>query len=105
MPLYRPDLAPELREIWLRPGLFLYQALVISRASHAFAYCQSRITVMGDTFNTSAVSSTLSPPKYRISTTWLFRSSRVASLSSASSKAISSAHFSADNRRAFENEI
>ena len=39
-----------------------------SRSSQTFARPQSRITVMGDTFSTSAVSSTLRPPKNRNST-------------------------------------
>src|SRR6185436_10455476 len=34
-----------------------------SRMSHARANCQSRITLRGEIFRTSAVSSTLSPPK------------------------------------------
>src|SRR5437763_13364399 len=58
-----------------------------SRKSQAFASFQSRITVSGDTFNASAVSSTVSPPKYLISTTWLFRTSTSASAFSASSNA------------------
>ena len=47
----------------------------ISRFSHAFASRQSPITVAGDTWRTAAVSSTLSPPKKRISITRLLRSS------------------------------
>ena len=46
-----------------------------SRRSHAFASFQSRITVSGETCSASAVSSTLNPPKNRISITRLFRSS------------------------------
>ena len=42
-----------------------------SRVSQVFANFQSRMTVSGDTFSTSAVSSTLKPPKNRSSTTWL----------------------------------
>ena len=62
----------------------------ISRRSQTFASRQSRITVSGETFNTAAVSSTLSPPKNRISMTRLFRSSNVASAFSASSSATKS---------------
>ena len=40
-----------------------------SRRSHAFASFQSRLTVSADTRSTSAVSSTVSPPKNRNSTT------------------------------------
>ena len=47
-------------------------------SSHAFASFQSRMTVSGDTFRTVAVSSTLSPPKKRSSTTLPFRSSILA---------------------------
>ncbi len=45
------------------------------RRSHIFANFQSRLTVSRETFKTSAVSSTLSPPKKRSSTTRLLRSS------------------------------
>src|SRR6185295_17006518 len=45
-----------------------------SRINQCFANFQSLITVSGEIFNTSAVSSTLKPPKKRSSTTWLFRS-------------------------------
>ena len=38
-------------------------APLISRASHAFASFQSRMTDCGEIFRTTAVSSTLSPPK------------------------------------------
>ena len=41
-----------------------------SRSSHAFAIFQSRMTVSTDTLKASAVSSTLSPPKKRISQEW-----------------------------------
>ena len=47
-----------------------------SRSSHSLASFQSRFTVSGDTFSASAVSSTLSPPKNRSSTTWARRSER-----------------------------
>src|SRR5439155_5762465 len=58
-----------------------------SRYSHALARFQSRMTVKGERLRTSAVSSTLSPPKNRSSTTLLLRSSNFARFSSASSKA------------------
>ena len=48
---------------------------------------QSRITVTGETLSTSAVSSTLSPPKKRISTTCTLRGSSRASAFIASSSA------------------
>ena len=46
---------------------------------------QSRMTVPGDTCSASAVSSTLNPPKYLISTTWPFRGSTTDSAFNASS--------------------
>src|SRR6185295_5886992 len=58
---------------------------LISRCSHALARVQSRAMVNGETARTSAVSSTLRPPKNRSSTTLLFRSSTVASRASAES--------------------
>src|ERR1022692_4497621 len=48
---------------------------------------QSRLTVAGDTLSTSAVSSTLSPPKKRISMICTLRASRRASAFIASSSA------------------
>src|SRR5262245_2761375 len=61
---------------------------------------QSRITVTAETFSTPAISSTLNPPKYRSSTTRLFRASTDSSSRSASSSATSSAAGSGgDNRR------
>src|SRR5262245_9708524 len=39
-----------------------------SRKSQPFALLHSRMTVTAETFKTSAVSSTVSPPKYRSST-------------------------------------
>ena len=59
----------------------------ISRASHARASRQSRITVCGETWSASAVSSTLRPPKNRSSTTCARRGSIRVRLSSASSRA------------------
>ena len=56
-----------------------------SQYSHARARFHSRFTVRGETFSTSAVSSTVSPPKNRSSTIWLFRASTVASAFNASS--------------------
>ena len=61
------------------------RAAFSSRISHAFASRQSRITVSGDTPSAAAVSSTVRPPKNRISTTLALRSSIFASASSASS--------------------
>ena len=61
-----------------------------SRISQFFANFQSRITVSGEIFRTSAVSSTLNPPKNRSSTTCAFRSYCAASARSASSMAIRS---------------
>jgi hypothetical protein len=60
------------------------------RSSHIFANFQSRLTVSRETFKTSAVSSTLSPPKKRSSTTRLLRSSTSANASSASLSATTS---------------
>ena len=57
---------------------------------------QSRITVTGETFSTSAISSTESPPKYRISTTRHLRGSNAASRFSASSSAANSSDFSSE---------
>src|SRR5262249_23195729 len=64
-----------------------------SRKSHACARLHSRCTVRVETFNASAVSSRLSPPKKRISTILLWRSSKVANSFSASSSATRSALF------------
>src|SRR5262249_49834768 len=58
-----------------------------SRASHARARLQSRLTVATDTWRASEVSSWLNPPKKRISTIWLFRES----IFSSSRRALSSA--------------
>src|SRR5262245_11018924 len=58
-----------------------------SRANQTFANCQSRITVMADTCSTSAVSSTLNPPKNRSSTTCACRGYSVARAWRASSRA------------------
>src|SRR5262249_35972254 len=52
-----------------------FPAPLSSLRSQARAKFQSRITVFGATPNTSAVSSTLKPPKKRISKTLLLRSS------------------------------
>src|SRR5262245_23427863 len=57
--------------------------------------------VSGETFNTSAVSTTLSPPKKRNSTTRLFRSSILASASSASSRATRPGALSTGKNRRF----
>jgi hypothetical protein len=58
-----------------------------SRESHVFALTQSRRTVRALTPTTSAVSSSLSPPKKRHSTIWESRASTSASRESASSSA------------------
>jgi hypothetical protein len=55
--------------------------------SQAFAKFQSRITVSGEIFRTLEVSSTLSPPKNRISTTWTFLASTLDREFKASSRA------------------
>ena len=57
---------------------------------------QSRITVSGETLSTSAVSSTLSPPKKRNSTTRPFLGSMRASAFSASSSASKSTRGSSE---------
>src|SRR5262249_32974560 len=62
-----------------------------ARRSQAFANLQSRSTVSGETLSASAVSATLSPPKKRSSTTWLFRRSTAARAFSASSTATTAA--------------
>ena len=61
--------------------------LLSSRANHARARRQSRMTVWGDTPNASAASSTLNPPKNRNSTTFALRGSSRSNSSSASSRA------------------
>src|ERR1700733_2093695 len=75
-------------------------SLLNSRNSHTFANFQSRITVSREIFKTSAVSSTLSPPKKRSSTTWLFLESTEASWCSASSSATISSSCCGDTIRA-----
>jgi hypothetical protein len=58
-------------EIWDEPRLFGPHLRLVLRAfsavnspsNHAFAIFQSRLTVSGEIFRTSAVSSTLNPPK------------------------------------------
>ena len=74
-----------------------------SRISQFFANFQSRITVSGEIFSTSAVSSTLNPPKNRSSTTWAFRSYCAASARSASSMAIRSSGVSLATGRFWSN--
>src|SRR5206468_7102163 len=49
--------------------------LASSRWSQALASFQSRITLCGEIFSTSAVSSTLKPPRNRSSITFAFRGS------------------------------
>src|SRR5436190_15163614 len=58
-------------------GKLALYAWLSSFRSHARANVHSLITVPGDTFNTSAVSSMLSPPKKRSSTISLCRESIV----------------------------
>ncbi len=54
----------------------LVTVLSNSRSSHDRARFQSPLTVRGETFNTLAISSSVSPPKYRSSTTLLCRGSQ-----------------------------
>ena len=61
-----------------------------SRSNQSFANRQSRLTVSGETWSTSDVSSTLKPPKKRSSITRLFRTSTAASASKARSSATTS---------------
>ena len=75
-----------------------------SRRSHALANFQSCITVSGETFNTSAVSCTLSPPKKRSSTTWPLLGSIADRACKASSSATKSCPGSGDTMRASSNE-
>src|SRR5262245_13688744 len=63
----------------------------ISRSNHTLANFQSRRTVSGETLSAAAVSSTLRPPKNRISTTSPFLRSTADSAFNASSNATSSA--------------
>jgi len=67
-----------------------------SRSSHSFASRQSRLTVSDETWSTSAVSSTLKPPKNRNSIIRLFRSSIFANASKARSRATTSTVGSGD---------
>ena len=70
-----------------------------SRISQFFANFQSRITVSGEIFRTSAVSSTLNPPKKPQLDDLAFRSYCAASAASASSMAIRSSGVSAGDRQ------
>src|SRR5262245_16167036 len=72
------------------PTVGSHRSALNSRNSHTLALFQSRITVSGEILRTSAVSTTLSPPKNRSSTTWLIRGSISAIALSASSSAIKS---------------
>src|SRR5262245_23746587 len=85
-------------------GLHLAPPARSSRWSQARAKLHSRRTVRGETLRTSAVSSSLSPPKKRSSTIRLLRGSMVDSCSSASSRAINSADRSTDIASASSNE-
>jgi hypothetical protein len=80
------DTDSPIQAIALRPEASAAQA-ESSRESQFLALTQSRRTVRGSTPTTSAVSSSLSPPKNRHSTTWLSRESSSASRSRASSSA------------------
>ena len=64
-----------------RSGVTIDSLPLSSRNSHARARVQSRRTVPTETCSTSAVSSRLSPPKKRSSTTWLSRGFSVSSVS------------------------
>ena len=66
------------------------QLPLTSRCNHALAARHSRITVTGESFIASAVSSTLKPPKNLNSTILLLRSSILARLVSAPSSATNS---------------
>jgi hypothetical protein len=65
----------------------IVRSLLTSRINETCARLHSRVTGSGDTFNSSAVPSTVSRPKKRSSTTGLFRGSTSASALSASSSA------------------
>ena len=67
-----------------------------SRSNQSLASRQSRLTVSGDTWSTSAVSSTLKPPKKRNSIMRLFRTSTAANASKARSRATRSNDGSGD---------
>ena len=61
-----PSLVRALARLLQRDG---YVVATARNGRHALAALQSRMTVTLETFRISAVSSTLSPPKYRSSTT------------------------------------
>src|SRR5262245_4561443 len=88
----------------LSPVFRVHNHLESSRSSQVLASRQSRATVSGETFKTSAVSSTLRPPKYLSSTTWHFLRSTVARLLSASSSATISATRSSETTAASSRE-
>src|SRR5436309_7971760 len=71
-------------------GIAAHASPFSSRRSHNLARRQSRFTVSADTASASAVSSTLKPPKNRISTTRLLRASIAARASRARSSATTS---------------
>src|SRR5437016_4008758 len=74
-----------------------------SRWSQARARLQSRLTVASETFNTSAASSFVNPPKNRNSTTRLWRASSSASALSASSSATMSVPLESTTKAASSN--
>src|SRR5437867_5636143 len=86
----------------LLPSLGLHRRISLPSLwrSQALACFQSSVTVSLDILNTSAVSSTLRPPKKRSSTTRLILGSIPARLDSASSRATRSALLPRDTTRA-----
>jgi len=74
---------------------------IIARRSQARAFVHSRLTVIGATPKTSAISSSVRPPKNRSSTICAFLGSRSARSSSASCIATTSPRGSAGVRSAF----
>src|SRR4029077_2976451 len=65
----RPRQSALQQVIDLLPAFPIHDYAFIARWSQAFAVLQSRLTVIGDTPSTAAVSSTPMPPKKRNSTT------------------------------------
>src|SRR5262245_50126005 len=82
-----------------------FMGALISRLSQALTKFQSRMTVKGDTLRTAAVSSTLSPPKNRNSTTFPLRGSCLLRRSRASSNANKSGARSGDATTASSRDI
>jgi hypothetical protein len=88
----------QFRSIVQLPSAFLPE---ISLSNHTLASFQSRMTVSGEIFRTSAVSFTLRPPKNRNSTTWLFRGSTSLRRLNARSTSIKSGQLSGETIGAF----